>query len=43
MDMISAPKSEPEKIEGDTPTMRLFSLLEVIAEKDQPFTLQGLV
>ncbi|RJF95649.1 IclR family transcriptional regulator [Noviherbaspirillum saxi] len=43
MDMISVPKSEPEKIEGDTPTMRLFSLLEVIAERDQPFTLQQLV
>lgn len=41
--MISLPMTEPEKIEGDTPTMRLFSLLEVIAEKDQPFSLQGLV
>lgn len=43
MDMNSLLKHEPEKIEGDTPTMRLFSLLEVIAEKDQPFTLQQLV
>ena len=36
-------RSEPAKIDGDTPTMRLFSLLEVIAEKDQFFSLQGLV
>jgi DNA-binding IclR family transcriptional regulator len=43
MNTILAPKPEHEKIEGDTPTMRLFSLLEVIAEKDQSFSLQGLV
>ncbi|MGZ9713069.1 IclR family transcriptional regulator [Glaciimonas sp. GNP009] len=36
-------KMEQEKIDGDTPTMRLFALLEVIAEKDQPFSLQGIV
>jgi len=36
-------RSEPGKIDGDTPTMRLFGLLEVIAEKDQFFSLQGLV
>jgi len=36
-------RSEPPKIDGDTPTMRLFSLLEVIAEKDQFFSLQSLV
>ncbi|SDL96443.1 transcriptional regulator, IclR family [Modicisalibacter muralis] len=36
-------KSEVAKIDGDTPTMRLLALLEVIAEKDQFFTLQGLV
>ena len=36
-------KLEQEKIDGDTPTMRLFALLEVIAEKDQPFSLQGIV
>ena len=40
MDMISSPKLEPEKLEGDTPTMRLFALLEVIAEKDQLLSLQ---
>ncbi|MYN13793.1 helix-turn-helix domain-containing protein [Pusillimonas sp. TS35] len=31
------------KIDGNTPTMRLFALLEVIAQKDQYFSLQGLV
>ena len=30
------------EINGDTPTLRLFSLLEVIASKDQLFSLQGL-
>jgi DNA-binding IclR family transcriptional regulator len=43
MDIISSSKLEGERIEGDTPTMRLFALLEVIAEKDQPFSLQSLV
>lgn len=43
MNIIPMHNPEPEKIDGDTPTMRLFALLEVIAEKDQPFTLQGLV
>ncbi|MBS0513532.1 MAG: IclR family transcriptional regulator [Proteobacteria bacterium] len=31
------------KIDGDTPTMRLLSLLEVIAAKDELVSLQGLV
>ena len=31
------------RLDGDTPTMRLFTLLEVIAEKDHFFTLQSLV
>ena len=31
------------EINGDTPTLRLFSLLEVVASKDQPFTLQDMV
>lgn len=43
MNTISEQKPEQEKIEGDTPTMRLFALLEVVAEKDQTFTLQELV
>jgi IclR family acetate operon transcriptional repressor len=32
-----------KELSGDTPTLRLFSLLELIAAKDQLFTLQGLV
>lgn len=35
--------SAATKLDGDTPAIRLFSLLEVIAEKDQYFSLQGLV
>lgn len=35
--------STPVKLDGDTPAIRLFSLLEVIAEKDQYFSLQSLV
>ena len=31
------------ELTGDTPTLRLFALLELIASKDQLFTLQGLV
>ncbi len=37
---IQPPESE---VNGDTPAMRLFSLLEVIASRDQLFSLQGLV
>ncbi len=32
----------PAEVNGDTPTLRLFALLEVIASKDQQFSLQGL-
>ena len=31
------------RLDGDTPTLRLFALLELMAEKDQWFTLPGLV
>lgn len=31
------------RIDGDTPNLRLFALLEVIAGKDTPFTLQAMV
>lgn len=31
------------RLEGDTPALRLFALLELIASKDQFYTLQGLV
>lgn len=34
---------ELPRIDGDTPTMRLLALLEVIAQKDQFFSLQSLV
>lgn len=37
------PMLAPAKTDSDTPTMRLFALLEVIAAKDQHFTLQHLV
>jgi DNA-binding IclR family transcriptional regulator len=36
-------RMEPVAIDGDTPTLRLFSLLEVIARKSQFFTLPALV
>lgn len=38
----SLPTVSPIEINGDTPTLRLFALLEVIASKDQFFSLQGL-
>ncbi len=43
--MRIARSSQPDVVElvGDTPTMRLFSLLEVIASKDERFSLQTLV
>ena len=43
--MKTASATRPESVEwaGETPTMRLFSLLEVIASKDQLFSLQALV
>jgi hypothetical protein len=37
------PPPEPAPIDGDTPALRLFSLLEVIARKDRLLSLQGLV
>lgn len=42
MEIVPNPKSDLVEINGDTPTMRLFALLEVIASKDQLFSLQGL-
>ncbi len=35
--------TEPDRLTGDTPTLRLFALLEIIATQDQLQTLQGLV
>jgi len=43
MKVVNGSKSEGMELGGDTPTMRLFALLEVIAAKDQRYTLQGLV
>ncbi|WP_309679757.1 IclR family transcriptional regulator [Polaromonas sp.] len=42
MQSVPTLKSDPVEVNGDTPTMRLFALLEVIASKDQFFSLQGL-
>ena len=43
MKLVAAPRSQPIEVNGDTPAMRLFALLEVIAERDQLVSLQGLV
>lgn len=40
---ITPSPTELPRIDGDTPTLRLFGLLEVIAAKDQFFSLQSLV
>ena len=37
------PRANVVELGGDTPTLRLFALLEVIAERDQLFSLQALV
>lgn len=42
MKSVQVTKAEPVEINGDTPTLRLFALLEVVASKDQFFSLQGL-
>ncbi len=39
----AAGRPEPSELAAETPTLRLFSVLELIATKDQLFTLQGLV
>ncbi len=36
-------KRPPPQLEGDTPILRLFALLEVIAQRDEPFTQQAMV
>ncbi|WP_134771089.1 helix-turn-helix domain-containing protein, partial [Vibrio splendidus] len=36
-------QTETLPVQGDTPTLRLFALLEVIAQKDEFISLQGLV
>ena len=42
MNVVRALQPEPAEPGGDTPTMRLFALLEVIAAKDQRYSLQTL-
>jgi DNA-binding IclR family transcriptional regulator len=42
MKAVPHTNTTPVEINGDTPTLRLFSLLEVVASKDQFFSLQGL-
>lgn len=43
MTEIQASRADVSKIDGDTPTMRLLALLEIIAAKDRLFSLQRLV
>lgn len=43
MSVVRLSKTDTARIDGDTPAMRLLALLEVIAAKDQFFSLQGLV
>ena len=43
MQIVRRPVADVAELNGDTPTMRLFALLEVIAAKDQRHSLQGLV
>lgn len=42
MKSVTAPVQSTVEINGDTPTLRLFALLEVVASKDQFFSLQSL-
>ena len=43
MKVVPALKPAAPELNGDTPTIRLFALLEVVATKDQPYSLQALV
>jgi IclR family transcriptional regulator, acetate operon repressor len=43
MKIVPSSKLAPTTLDGDTPTLRLFALLEVIASKDKLVSLQGLV
>ena len=42
MEIVKKTKADSVEINGDTPALRLFSLLEAIATKDQLFSLQAL-
>jgi DNA-binding IclR family transcriptional regulator len=43
MNIIQNSFGEQLDVGGDTPTLRLFSVLEAVATRDRPFTLQSLV
>ncbi|MGI9025594.1 MAG: IclR family transcriptional regulator [Burkholderiaceae bacterium] len=43
MNIVKLDKLDAAGLDGDTPTMRLFALLEVIAAKDERYSLQALV
>ena len=45
LSLVSTPGNSlsSARIDGDTPNLRLFALLEVIAQRDTPFTLQAMV
>ncbi len=43
MKVVQAFKPDPAELAGDTPTMRLIALLEVIAAKEERYSLQRLV
>ncbi len=43
MEIVPGSAVPAAEINGDTPTMRLFALLEVVASRDQLFSLQALV
>ena len=43
MEVVQNYAATAPELNGDTPTMRLFALLEVVASRDQLFSLQGLV
>jgi DNA-binding IclR family transcriptional regulator len=43
MKVVQGLKPDPAELAGDTPTMRLFALLEVIAAKPERYSLQRLV
>lgn len=42
MKSVPASAQAPAEINGDTPTLRLWALLETVASKDQPFALRRL-
>jgi DNA-binding IclR family transcriptional regulator len=42
MEIVPTPAGTATEINGDTPTLRLIALLEVVASRDQLFSLQGL-